>query len=389
MVPRPLALLGATGSIGTTAAGILRRYPDRFRVAALSCGVRIAECAALVREFRPEIVAVATPEGASELASLLAGHAPLPEILHGPAGQIACATHPEAQTVLNGLVGAAGLAPTAAALRAGKTVALANKESLVVGGELLLQAMREGGGKLIPVDSEHSAIFQCLQGEGADKQISRIILTASGGPFRQWDAERIRNATVAEALEHPTWKMGPKITIDSATLMNKGLEIIEAVLLFGVPVEQVEVIVHPQSIIHSFVEFTDGSVLAQLGYPSMELPIQYALTYPERLPSTLRPLDLAELSQLTFEAPDYERFPCLTLAREAAGRGGFAPAVLNGSNEGAVARFLAGAIPFGAIPELIAQALSAAPAAPPASIDELLAASATAQERVATAVVGV
>lgn len=372
MTPRPISVLGITGSIGTTAVGILRRYPDRFHVAAMSCGTKVDLIAPLVREFHPQLVAVKDGDAASALRDLLTGIDRLPDILTGPDGQIACATLPDVQTVLNGLVGAMGLPATAAALAAGKTVALANKESLIVGGQLLLDAATAGGGRLIPVDSEHSAIFQCLQGPGAGRQIRRLLLTASGGPMRTWPIERIQTATIAEALNHPTWQMGPKITIDSATLMNKGLEIIEATLLFDVPVEQVEVVVHPQSIIHSLVEFTDGSVLAQLGYPSMELPIQYALTYPERLPSSIKPLDLADLAQLTFEAPDYVRFPCLRLATEAASRGGFAPAVMNGANEGAVARFLAGDIPFGAIAELIEAAMVDAPSTAPRSIDELI-----------------
>ncbi|MCG3152843.1 MAG: 1-deoxy-D-xylulose 5-phosphate reductoisomerase [bacterium] len=374
MTPRPVSVLGLTGSIGTTAAGILRRYPDRFRVVAASCGQRIEAFAPLVREFQPELVAVEDDQGALRLASLLSDLPHPPRIEIGMPGQVACATHPDAAIVLNALVGGRGLYATAAALRSGKQVALANKESLVVGGTVLLREGSAGGGHLIPVDSEHSAIFQCLQGPEAGRQIQRLILTASGGPMRTWSADRIQQATIAEALNHPTWQMGPKITIDSATLMNKGLEVIEATLLFGVPVDQVEVVIHPQSIIHSLVEFTDGSVLAQLGYPSMELPIQYALTWPERLPSTLRPLDLADLAQLTFEAPDEERFPCLRLAREAAARGGFAPAVLNGANEAAVAQFLAGEIPFGQIAVRIEAALRDAPTAEPGSVEALIAA---------------
>ncbi|HYE79114.1 MAG TPA: 1-deoxy-D-xylulose-5-phosphate reductoisomerase, partial [bacterium] len=367
MPPLALSILGATGSIGTTAVGILRHHPDAFRVVALTCGTKVDQLAPLICEFRPDLVAVADDACAARLRDLLDG-TPAPRIVTGVGGQIACAIHPEVHTVLNGLVGGMGLEPTAAALAAGKRVALANKESLIVGGELLLRAGRDGGGELIPVDSEHSAIYQCLVGSLGPRQIRRLILTASGGPLRTWTAERIRTAPRAEVLNHPTWSMGPKITVDSATLMNKGLEIIEATLLFGVPVEQVEVVVHPQSIIHSLVEFTDGSVLAQLGYPSMELPIQYALTCPERLASTIRPLDLAALGTLTFEAPDPERFPALRLAREAAARGGFAPAYLNGANEGAVALFLADRLPFGDIPLLIERVLERAPDREPASL---------------------
>lgn len=379
--PLPLSILGATGSIGTTAVGILRHHPEAFRVIALTCGMKVELLAPLIREFHPLLVAVADSDCATALRALLAGEF-LPEIVTGNAGQIACAVHPDATTILNGLVGGMGMEPTAAALAHGKRVALANKESLIVGGQLLLQAARDGGGELIPVDSEHSAIYQCLQGSLGPRQIRRLILTASGGPMRTWSAERIRTATVAEALNHPTWRMGPKITVDSATLMNKGLEIIEATLLFDVPVEQVEVVVHPQSIIHSLVEFTDGSVLAQLGYPSMELPIQYALTSPERLASTVKPLDLAALGTLTFEAPDPERFPALRLARDAAARGGFATAYLNGANEGAVAQFLAEKIPFGDIPALIERVLERTPEREPQSLSELVEANVRATEMV-------
>ncbi|MEO7993289.1 MAG: 1-deoxy-D-xylulose-5-phosphate reductoisomerase [bacterium] len=369
-----LSILGITGSIGTTAVGILRHHPEQFRVVAMSCGTKVDLLAPLIAEFHPDLVAVAEPDAAQALADLLAdAGTPLPEIAIGLTGLIAVATHAEATTVLNGLVGALGLVPTAAALSDGKTVALANKESLVVGGRLLMDLAKQHGGKLIPVDSEHSAIYQCLQGSLGPRQVRRVILTASGGPFRTWTRERIEHATIAEALNHPTWKMGPKITIDSATLMNKGLEIIEAALLFDIAVEQIEVVVHPQSIIHSLAEFTDGSVLAQLGYPSMELPIQYALTCPERLATLVQPLDLAAIGSLTFEAPDYDRFPCLRLAREAAAKGGFAPAVLNAANEGAVARFLAGEIRFGEIAEVIEDAMKSAPSREPKDLEELIA----------------
>jgi len=340
---RGVAVLGSTGSIGVSALNVLRRQRERFRVVALTGGTNADLLRAQAAEFAPAFTG-------------LAGGAAGTEWPCGPECLVRAATHPEVDIVLNAVVGFAGLDATLAALRAGKRVALANKESLVTGGELVLQAAREGGGELVPVDSEHSAVLQCLA--AGSSALSRLVLTASGGPFREWPAERLAVATVAEALNHPTWRMGSKITVDSATLANKALEVIEAHHLFGLGYDQIEVTVHPQSIVHAFAEFADGSVLAQLGFPSMELPILYALTHPERLPDTgVRRFDPLAIGNLTFEpvrSGDFRAFPLGVAAGRA---GGTAPAVFNAGNEVAVAGFLAGRIPFGRIPEVIAQVL--------------------------------
>jgi 1-deoxy-D-xylulose-5-phosphate reductoisomerase len=340
-----LAILGSTGSVGEQALSVVESFPERYRVVALAAGRNLDKLAQQVRRFRPELVSVADDALAASLREKLTDVRV--EILAGDAGLEAVATHP-ADLVLSALVGAVGLAPTLAAIRAGRDVALANKETLVMAGALMLREARARGVSLLPVDSEHSAIFQALQGQRRE-DVSRLILTASGGPFRTWDAARIARATVEEALRHPNWEMGPKITIDSATLMNKGLEVIEARWLFDVPPERVDVVVHPQSIVHSLVEFVDGSVLAQLGLPDMRVPIAVALAHPERLPLDLPRLDLAALARLDFEDPDRKRFPCLDLAYQASRGAEAAPAVLNAANEMSVAAFLAGRIPFPAI----------------------------------------
>jgi 1-deoxy-D-xylulose-5-phosphate reductoisomerase len=345
---RRLSILGSTGSVGEQALAVVDAFPERYRVVALAAGRNVGKLADQVRRFRPERVSVADATLAVELRERLSGAKV--EIGVGAAGLEAVAAHP-ADLVLSALVGAVGLAPTLAAIRAGRDVALANKESLVMAGALMLREARARGVTLLPVDSEHSAIFQVLAGQRRE-DVSRLILTASGGPFRTWDAARIARATVEEALRHPNWEMGPKITIDSATLMNKGLEVIEARWLFDAPPEQVEVVVHPQSIVHSLVEFRDGSVLAQLGLPDMRVPIAVALAHPERLPLELPRLDLAALARLEFEDPDRKRFPCLDLAYQALRGAESAPAVLNAANEVAVAAFLAGRIPFPAIAAL-------------------------------------
>ncbi|HEY8156479.1 MAG TPA: 1-deoxy-D-xylulose-5-phosphate reductoisomerase [Myxococcota bacterium] len=342
---RRLAILGSTGSVGEQALAVVEAFPERYRVVALAAGRNLEKLAQQVRRFRPELVSVADPALAASLRQKLGGASV--EIAVGAEGLLAVASHP-ADLVLSALVGAVGLAPTLAAIRAGRDVALANKETLVMAGALMLREVRARGVALLPVDSEHSAIFQALQGQRRE-DVSRLILTASGGPFRTWDAARIARATVEEALHHPNWEMGPKITIDSATLMNKGLEVIEARWLFDAPPERVEVVVHPQSIVHSLVEFIDGSVLAQLGLPDMRVPIAVALAHPERLPLDLPRLDLAALGRLEFEDPDRKRFPCLDLAYQALRGAEAAPAVLNAANEVAVAAFLAGRIPFPAI----------------------------------------
>jgi 1-deoxy-D-xylulose-5-phosphate reductoisomerase len=296
---------------------------------------------------------------------------PRPELLAGPEGLASLVADVSADVVVSALVGAAGLVPTLAAIRAGRTIALANKETLVMAGALMTRAAREHGVRLLPVDSEHSALFQCLAG-AAPREVRRLVLTASGGPFRGWARPALERVTVEQALRHPTWRMGAKITIDSATLMNKGLEVLEAHWLFGVPFERIDVVVHPQSIVHSMVEFVDRSVLAQLGMPDMGIPILYALTYPDRLPCPAPALDLIELGTLTFEAPDETAFPCLALARQAGRAGGAAPLVLNAANEVAVAGFLAGRCGFMEVPKLIADALDAHAAARAEGLDECL-----------------
>jgi len=337
-----LALLGSTGSIGEQTLAVAAEFPERFRVTALAAGRNVARLAEQVRQHRPERVAVADAAGAAELRARLGEDTPALEI--GPAGLVAVAEHP-ADLVVAGLVGAIGLAPTLAAIRAGRDVALANKEVMVMAGALVQREVRRRGVRLLPVDSEHSAIFQAIAGERPE-HVARLVLTASGGPFRTWPAAKIAEASVAEALAHPNWSMGPKITIDSATLANKALEVIEARWLFDVPPERVDVVVHPQSIVHSLVELVDGSVLAQLGVPDMRVPIACALAWPERLPLTGERLDLTAVGRLDFERPDEKRFPCLALAWRALAGAEAAPAVLNAANEEAVAAFLAERIPF-------------------------------------------
>jgi 1-deoxy-D-xylulose-5-phosphate reductoisomerase len=357
---RRIAILGSTGSIGEQTLDVVGRFPERYRVVALAAGRNLARLAEQVRRFRPELVAVAEPEGARELAAALPPGGP--RIASGAEGLLEVATHP-ADLVVSALVGALGLEPTLAAIRAGRDIALANKEVLVMAGALVLREVRAHGVNLLPVDSEHSAIFQALAGQRGE-DVARLVLTASGGPFRTWSEQEIATASVEEALRHPNWDMGPKITIDSATLMNKGLEVIEARWLFDVPPERVEVLVHPQSIVHSLVEFIDGSVLAQLGLPDMRVPIAVALAHPERLPLDLDRLDLAAIGELRFELPDRKRFPCLDLAYAALATSEAAPAVLNAANEVSVAAFLAGRIRFPAIAAANAAVLEAHAAQP-------------------------
>ena len=357
-----LVLLGATGSVGRRALELVDQFPGDFRVEGLAARGSNPELVAdLCLKHRPRALALTDAAAVDAVARLLPR--PHPEILRGPSGLVALAGEVEADLVLSAIVGGAGLLPTMAAIRSGKTVALANKEPLVMAGALMTAAARAGGVALLPVDSEHSAIFQCLVGHNRT-EVHRILLTASGGPFRRMPKAELEHVTVEQALNHPTWKMGAKITVDSATLMNKGLEIIEARWLFDLEPAQVQVIVHPQSIIHSMVEYVDGSVIAQLGVADMGIPILYAFTYPGRLPAAADRLDLTRVGALTFEEPDVERFPCLTLARRALGDGGIAPVVLNAANEVAVAAFLAGQIRFVQIPELIDRALGRVPARP-------------------------
>jgi 1-deoxy-D-xylulose-5-phosphate reductoisomerase len=366
-----LTILGATGSIGLRALELVSTFPDEFTVTGLAArGSNVELIADLCRKYAPEAVALLDPAARDRLARLLP--APAPALLAGPEGLVALARDVEADVVLSALVGGAGLLPTMAAIQAGRTLALANKETLVMAGSVMTAAARARGVALLPVDSEHSAVFQCLVGHNRG-DVHRILLTASGGPFREWPREKFSAITPEDALRHPTWKMGAKITIDSATLMNKGLEIIEARWLFDVRPDQVQVIVHPQSIVHSMVEYVDGSVLAQLGVADMGIPILYALTYPERRPTPAARLDLTRVGTLAFFEPDVERFPCLALARAALEQGGTAPVVLNAANEVAVAAFLDRRLRFVQIPDVIARALDAHPARALASIEECVA----------------
>ena len=359
MSARAVAILGSTGSIGRSALAVLERQREHFRVVALAANANGELLREQVERWRPK-VAVLVRNGAPAAANGV-------EWRTGAKALIELAREPWVDVVLNAVVGAAGLEATLAALQAGKRLALANKESLVAGGPLVLEAMRSGGGELVPVDSEHSAILQCLRG-CERREVRRLILTASGGPFRGREPRSLAAVTPAEALRHPTWAMGAKITIDSATLANKALEVIEAHFLFGVPYERIEVVVHPQSIIHSMVEFEDGSVVAQLGFPSMELPILYALTHPTRLPDEATRFDPVRAATLTFEALDAARYPAFALGLEAAHAGGTAPAVYNAANEVAVEGFLAGKLPFPGIPAIIDATLSAHS---PAAVDSL------------------
>ncbi len=354
-----LTILGVTGSVGRRTLELVERFPDEFRVEAMAArGSNPALIAELCARHRPRALALTDPDAVDVVARILS--APRPEILRGADGLVTVAADVDADMVVSAIVGGAGLLPTMAAIRTGKAVGLANKETLVMAGRLMTAAARERGVPLLPVDSEHSAIFQCLEGHRRS-EVARILLTASGGPFRQSAKAELARVSVGEALKHPTWKMGAKITVDSATLMNKGLEVIEARWLFDVAAERVQVVVHPQSIIHSMVEYVDGSVIAQLGVADMGIPILYALTYPTRLPCPAERLDLTQVGALTFEHPDTDRFPCLDLARQALEAGDCAPAILNAANEVAVAAFLAGQIRFTQIPELIAEALGRVP----------------------------
>ncbi|MFP4445561.1 MAG: 1-deoxy-D-xylulose-5-phosphate reductoisomerase [Desulfosudaceae bacterium] len=346
-----ISLLGSTGSIGTSTLDVVARFPERFSVVALAAGENTARLAEQIRRFAPGIAVVIDEKRARELRTLLPADTKV-EILHGPEGYRAAAAIAGADMVVSAMVGAAGLEPTIAAVEAGKTVALANKEVLVMAADVVMPLAAEKGVSILPVDSEHSAIFQCLAGQ--DRQsIDRIHLTASGGPFLNKSRAEMAAAGPEAALSHPTWEMGKKISIDSATLMNKGLEVIEAAALFGVTAAEIEVIIHPQSIVHSLVSYVDGSMLAQLGVPDMRGAIAYALSYPERLSPVLPAPDLADLGTLSFEKPDLERFPCLGLAYEAARRGGTCPAVLNAANEAAVMAFLEKRISFFEIPAVI------------------------------------
>lgn len=351
---KKLTILGSTGSIGVSTLEVVSAYRDRFQVVALTAGSNLELLKQQIEAFRPGLVSVLNADLAMQLDRMLTG--PKPEIHHGVPGLIAAATAGESDVVVAAIVGAAGLVPTAAAIRAGKDIALANKETLVTAGRIIMDLVKEKGVGLYPVDSEHSAVFQSLEGQSR-KDVKRIILTASGGPFLNLPLENLLRVSIADALNHPNWSMGQKITIDSATMMNKGLEVIEARWLFDTPAERIAVNIHPQSIIHSMVEYADGCVMAQLGVPDMKAPIAYALTYPERIPTGVKPLDLTALSGLTFMAPDYQRFPALKLAYDALAAGESMPAVMNAANEVAVEAFLQGKIGFTDIATSIARTM--------------------------------
>jgi len=372
-----VAVLGATGSIGLSTLDVLARHPERYRVVSLAANRDVEGLHRLCLAHRPLVAAMADPDAATELARRLAADAPGIDVLAGANGVTQAGSIAEADYVMAAIVGAAGLLPTLAAARLGKRILLANKEALVVSGQLFMDAARAGGAVILPIDSEHNAIFQCMPpafGGGLSRVgVRRILLTASGGPFRTWPADRIAGATPEQACAHPNWDMGRKISVDSATMMNKGLEVIEARWLFEAAADQIQVVVHPQSVIHSMVEYSDGSVLAQLGNPDMRTPIAHALAWPERIESGVERLDLFSIARLDFEAPDLARFRCLELAYQAVAAGGTAPAVLNAANEVAVDAFLRGRLGFAAIPELIDRVCQALPVEPADDLETVLA----------------
>lgn len=384
---RQVAVLGATGSIGASALDVIARHPGRMRASVLAAGRNAEALLELCLTHRPDHAVVADPAAYPRLRDGLR-EAGLPTRAHaGPEALEALAAGPECDTVVAAIVGAAGLGSTLAAANAGKRLLLANKEALVLAGELVMAAAHRAGAQVVPIDSEHSAVFQCLHSRRTD-DVRRIMLTASGGPFRGWDRARLAQVTPAQAVAHPKWSMGPKISVDSATLMNKGLEVIEAHHLFGLPPARIDVLVHPQSLVHALVEYVDGSTLAQLGLPDMRTALAVGLGWPERIDSGVAGLDLLAQGRLDFEAPDPVAFPCLRLAGQAMAAGGTAPAVLNAANEEAVSAFLQGRIAFLAIPRLVEQALAALPASPARSLEALLAADAQARrytcEQIAT-----
>ncbi len=370
-------MLGATGSIGCSTLDVIGRHPDRFSVYALSANNRVDALVEQCRVYQPAYAVIADEDYADNLSDKLAAASPNTTLLTGPSGLEQIASDPNVDVVMAAIVGAAGLDSTMAAVHAGKTVLLANKEALVMAGALFMQAVEISGATVLPIDSEHNAIFQCLPevvqngGKIGSHGIRKIILTASGGPFRDWSLADMRSVTPEQACAHPNWSMGRKISVDSATLMNKGLELIEACRLFTVGPEQIEIVIHPQSVVHSMVDYDDGSVLAQMGNPDMRTPIAYGLAWPQRIDSGVTALDLVTTGALEFEAPDIQRFPSLRLARSAAEAGGGASAVLNAANEEAVASFLRGDIPFTGIAELVESVLEAAPAAEPLTLNDV------------------
>ena len=379
---RSLSILGSTGSIGRQTLAVVASLPDQFRILALAAGSNLDELLPQIERHHPEVVSVATPRLADEVSRRLRekGISPLPAIHHGRQGMLAVGTHPGADIVVSAAVGVVGLEATYEAVKLGRTVALSNKEVLVAAGELVMAAASKSSRELLPVDSEHNAVHQCLRA-GTHPEVRRIVLTASGGPFRKTPLKALESVTPAQALAHPNWRMGNRITIDSATMMNKGFEIIEARWLFGVRPDQIDVVIHPQSTVHSMVEYVDGSVLAQLGPTDMRMPIQYALTYPQRVASKQIALDWAKLRRLDFERASTRRFPCLRLAREAMNKGGAWPCALNAADEIAVAAFLEQRLPFLGIPEVIERVLSRTPRVRFENMDDVLAADAEARRQ--------
>ena len=377
MSVKQVAILGSTGSIGVNTLDVIRAHPDRFNVVALTAAKQVDLLAQQCAEFKPAIAVVADAEGAARLSKLLLEKQINTQVLYGPKALVSAITESNCDTVMAAIVGAAGLVPALAAAKAGKRVLLANKEALVMSGDLFMQAMKEGGGELLPIDSEHNAIFQCLPSQFSKDPhpalgVEELWLTASGGPFRNTPLDQLASITPEQACAHPNWVMGRKISVDSATMMNKGLEVIEAFWLFGLPLEKIKVLIHPQSVVHSMVRYRDGSVLAQLGQPDMRTPIAYGLAWPERIDAGVAPLSLTQLAALSFSEPELERFSCLSLAFAAAKAGGTAPAILNAANEIAVASFLDEGLPYLQIPVVVERVLSAIPSVSADSLELIL-----------------
>ena len=374
---RRVAILGSTGSIGVNTLDVIRSHPERFKVVALTAGKQVDRLAEQCLEFNPAIAVVADADGAARLSAILKDKKIATEVLYGPEAMVTAVTQSNCDTVMAAIVGAAGLVPALAAAKAGKRVLLANKEALVMSGDLFMQAMQSGGGELLPIDSEHNAIFQCLPQQFTKAPhgylgVEELWLTASGGPFRDTPISELSVVTPEQACAHPNWVMGRKISVDSATMMNKGLEVIEAFWLFGLPLEKIKVLIHPQSVVHSMVRYRDGSVLAQMGQPDMRTPIAYGLAWPERIDAGVAPLNLTQFSALSFTEPDLGRFPCRALAFSAAKTGGTAPTILNAANEIAVAAFLDTGLPYLRIPEVVEKTLNHIQSVPASSLELIL-----------------
>ncbi|MBU3601811.1 1-deoxy-D-xylulose-5-phosphate reductoisomerase [Polynucleobacter sp. AM-25C3] len=385
MSVKKVAILGSTGSIGVNTLDVIRAHPDRFQVVALTAAKQIERLAEQCIEFNPAIAVVADADGAAQLSRLLQEKKISTQVLYGPGALVSAVTESGCDTVMAAIVGAAGLVPALAAAQAGKRVLLANKEALVMSGDLFMQAMKAGGGELLPIDSEHNAIFQCLPDRFTKNPldhlgVEELWLTASGGPFRDMPITDLANITPEQACAHPNWVMGRKISVDSATMMNKGLEVIEAFWLFGLPLNQIKVLIHPQSVVHSMVRYRDGSVLAQMGQPDMRTPIAYGLAWPERIDAGVAPLNLTQLAGLSFSEPNLAQFPCLSLAFAAAKTGGTAPAILNAANEIAVAAFLDEGLPYLKIAEVVERTLNAVPSVSAGSLETILSADTKARQ---------